>query len=499
MKFRFKNRRKLDLGYVGVFLKKLCLPFSRLIGCFALMPRYEKIIAGLLLLTALILGSYKANQYYHAQTILMPAEGGEYGEALIGEIKYLNPILATNSAEKSISNLIFRGLIKIGAGNEVLPDLADRWEISGNGQNYTFYLKPDQKFSDGVAITANDVAFTIASIQTPETKSPLQAGLANVLVSVVDESTLTFALPQAYGPFIYNLNFGVIPAHLSSDEFSKKLTGSGPYKFSKFSRQDNKITEVELVRNENAAPKTYLEKVIFHLYVGKEEALNNYKNDKKTIGIFGADSGIDALDYQSSKQLGLIFNLRQSVLADKETRRKIIAGEKFDEPLSISLTSLDAPMQKDKAEEIKTKLAEQNVQLDVKLLSAVALQDGIDARDYELLLYGFDFGSDRDPYAFWHSSQLNAKNYAGWSDKKSDILLEDARMLIETDKRNAKYVEFDQIVANEYLAIFYDPVSYDFAVKSDILKGAAKPEGTQACSRFDNIESWFVKEKRVRK
>lgn len=499
MKFHFKNRKKLDLGYIGLALKTVSLPFVRLASCFILMPRWEKILAGLFLLTALILGSYKFNQYYHSKTKLVPAEGGEYKEVLVGDIKYLNPILVTNDAEKSISSLLFRGLVKIGAGNGVLPDLADRWEISENGQNYTLYLKPGQKFSDGTAITANDVAYTVSSIQAPETKSPLQSSLANVGVSVVDDLTITFTLPQAYGPFIYNLNFGIIPAHLSSDEFAKSLVGSGLYKFSRFTQKDNKINEVDLEQNENAVEKPYIKKVVFHLYAQKEDALNDYRNNKKINGIFGADTGDGALNYQSSKRLGLIFDLRKPALADKEARRKIIAGEKFNTPLLISLTLLDTPLQNAKAEELKTKLAGQNVQLEIKVLSAVALQDALDARDYELLLYGLDFGYDRDPYAFWHSSQLQAKNYAGWSDKASDILLEDARMLIDPVARNAKYDQFFQTVANEDLAVFYDPISYNFSLKSDSVRGVAKPEGTQADSRFDNVDQWFIKEKRVRK
>jgi len=499
MKFHFKNRSKLNLGYISSFLKTVGSPLARVVACFWLMPRWERIMAGFLLLAALILGSYKINQYYDSKTRLVPADGGEYREALVGEIKYLNPILVNNDAEKSISGLLFRGLIKIGVENEILPDLADHWDISSNGQNYTFYIKPGQKFSDGTVITANDVAYTISSIQAPETQSPLEPGLANVGVSVADDLTITLALPSAYGPFINNLNFGIIPAHLSSDEFAKNLIGSGPYKFSKFTRNDNKIDEVELLKNENAAEKPYIQKVVFRLFDQKEDALKDYSGDKKINGIFGADTGDSALNYLSSKRLSLIFNLRKPALADKEVRRKIIAGEKFDTPLPISLTLLDTPLQKTKADELKTKLAEQNVQLELKTLSAVALQDALDAKDYELLLYGFDFGFDRDPYAFWHSSQIDAKNYAGWADKKSDILLEDARMLIEPDKRNAKYDQFFQTVASEYLAVFYDPVSYNFSVKSDSVKGVTKPEGTQAFSRFAKIAEWFVKEKRIRK
>ena len=62
-------------------------------------------------------------------------------------------------------------------------------------------------------------------------------------------------------------------------------------------------------------------------------------------------------------------------------------------------------------------------------------------KKYELLLYGFNFGHDIDPYPFWHSSQLEQSNFSGLSDKKIDVAIEGARQIADSAVRKTKYDE----------------------------------------------------------
>ena len=125
------------------------------------------------------------------------------------------------------------------------------------------------------------------------------------------------------------------------------------------------------------------------------------------------------------------------------------------------------------------------------------MQEALSKKDYELLLFGFDFGYDPDPYVFWHSSQMENMNFAGFSDKNSDILLEDARMLTDYTARNAKYNQFFDTIKNEALGVFYDPITFSYAVKPEVKN--AKVNSSEVDYRYDGIEKWYLKTKRISK
>jgi len=502
MKFKFRNTTpKYRVTLEG--LKKpfllIALFFKNIKKSYLLMPKFERVIAIILTIAAFLLLGFKFYQTYMAETKVVAAEDGTYVEDVVGEVKYLSPVFAQTDAEKSASKLIFTGLVKIVDKSTVAPDLAESWTVSEDGKKYTFKLRADAVFSDGTPLTADDIAYTISLIKSPESKSPLLMSWSNVGVTVLDEKTVELDLPNAYGPFIYNCNFGVVPAHLSADEFSKKLIGTGPFQFTKSTHNDGKIKEIELAPNTNYyGEKSHFSVVKIKFFLQKDDAVKDYEADKDVNAITGADSGIGkSFSYESSKKLGLVLNLRNDKLKDKEVRTKIIQGKIFEAPLALTLTTLDSAVQKQKAEELKTRFAVQNIQVSISYLNASKLQDALVARSYELLLYGFDFGLDRDPYTFWHSSQIDALNFAGWSDKASDILLEDARMITDETKRNEKYDQFYQTITAQGLGEFYEPIQYSFYVK-DSVKNVVAILGTQVYSRYQNIAGWYTKEKRVR-
>ena len=475
--------------------------FGNLKKSYILMTKLEKVGASVFLVLALILTSVKSYRNYITETVSAPTKGGDYTEAMVGEAKFLNPVVAQSDAEKSVTHLMFQGLVKVTGPNTVLPDAAESYEISSDGTRYTFHLKSGNQFSDGQPLTANDVAQTVAIIQNPSLKSPLYKTWSGVTTEVIDGNTIDFVLPKAYGPFIYDCDFGIMPSHLSPDDFSKSLVGSGPFQFVKsITAEGGKISEVDLARNDAySGDRPYLDTATVLFFSNIHDAVNQFTTDTKTNAVFGAESPSGAkLDYNSSRELALIFNLRKDAFKDVAVRQKILAGEKFDQPLSLTLAALDAPRQHTRATALAKKFAAENIKVKINYYDSVDFQDHIVKKDYDLVLYGFDFGDDRDPYTYWHSSQINELNLSGWSDKSSDILMEDARMLSDTAARNEKYDKVFAKIRSDAIAEFYDPIRYEFYVKSQV-KGIRSITGTQVYSRYDTIGKWYVDEKRVRK
>ena len=69
----------------------------------------------------------------------------------------LDPHLTTDSDSSNIVVEIFGGLVTIDPELNIVPDLAESWDISPDGRVYTFHLRRDAKFHDGKPVTAEDV------------------------------------------------------------------------------------------------------------------------------------------------------------------------------------------------------------------------------------------------------------------------------------------------------------------------------------------------------
>lgn len=168
----------------------------------------------------------------------VPAPGGEIHEGIIGYPHFINPLLAITDSGKDLTYLTYAGLTKIDENGIIVPDLAEKFTISDNGKVYTFTLRNNAVFHDRTAITAEDVAFTIAKAKDVAIKSPIAGNWQGVEVNVVDPHTITFTLKTAYAPFLQNTVLGIMPKHIWNNADINEFTfsshnfdpiGSGPY------------------------------------------------------------------------------------------------------------------------------------------------------------------------------------------------------------------------------------------------------------------------------
>ncbi len=181
-----------------------------------------------------------------------PASGGHYVEGVTRAPDHINPLFAgANQTDRDLASLIFSGLIRLSPDGTPQPDLAERWEITGNGQSYVFHLRRGVAWQDGGPFTADDVVFTFRAIADPAFKGdPALAQLMQgVVVTARDPLTVDFKLEQAYAPFLSYLTVGILPRHLLHElnanqlynaEFNAHPIGTGPYAFK--SRSDTSVT-----------------------------------------------------------------------------------------------------------------------------------------------------------------------------------------------------------------------------------------------------------------
>ena len=122
------------------------------------------------------------------------------------------------------------------------------------------------------------------------------------------------------------------------------------------------------------------------------------------------------------------------------------------------------------------------------------MQDTLQARNYDVLLYELAIGADPDVYAYWHSSQMGQAgyNFANYTNKTADANLASARSRLEPDLRNVKYKQFAKQWLEDVPAIgLYQPV-VEYVSNDNV---SAVPEGAQlvtAADRYANVQYWTV-------
>jgi peptide/nickel transport system substrate-binding protein len=191
-----------------------------------------------------------------ADPVVTFVEGEAYGEAIVGEPEWVNPLLAVSQADKDLVALVFSGLTRLDEFGQPIPDLAESWEISADGLTYTVALRDDVTWHDGEPFSAEDVAFTMSLLR--ETGFPGPADLATFWRTVEtyadDEHTVRFVLTQPLAAFPDYLRIGILPAHilagirpeaLADDPFNLEPVGTGRLRWVSLEEQ-GRVTRVTL-------------------------------------------------------------------------------------------------------------------------------------------------------------------------------------------------------------------------------------------------------------
>ena len=116
------------------------------------------------------------------QSLNTPTYGGSVVVGISQDLDSLDPHKAVAAGTKEVLFNIFEGLVKPDKDGNLVPAVAESYDISDDGKVYTFKLREDVKFHNGNLVTADDVVYSIQR----------SAGLLNETdKSVIVESALS--------------------------------------------------------------------------------------------------------------------------------------------------------------------------------------------------------------------------------------------------------------------------------------------------------------------
>ncbi len=244
---------------------------------------------------------------------------------------------------------IFSGLVGFNKDLKIVPDLAEKWDVSNDGKTYTFTLRQDAKFHDGRPVTAQDVKYSLERAADPRTRSTVSplylgdivgfmdkyTGKANEVsgVKVLDNYTVqididkpisyflaALAHPTSYIVDKFNVESGEQPWYL-------KPNGTGPFKLIQWDQGQQIVLEKNADYYGDIKPS--VDRIEFLL--GGGSAMTRYENgdlDATRVSIADIERVSDpasplnkelSIDPQLSTSF-IVFNTRKAPFDDPKVR-----------------------------------------------------------------------------------------------------------------------------------------------------------------------------------
>ncbi|MBC5825414.1 MAG: hypothetical protein GIX02_11425, partial [Candidatus Eremiobacteraeota bacterium] len=239
---------------------------------------------------------------------------------------------------------LYDGLVNQDPNFNVVPWLAQSWTISKDGKIYTFHLRRNALWSDGVPITSADVKFEYDLTTNPASNAPYRSDYDVVKsVATPDKYTVVYTLKEADAPFLSSVAaslphvplpvhvYGKVPpSQLAHADFSKNLVTSGPYTLSEWKHDDH----LQLTSNKRWwKGRPYIDQIYIKEYTGNEPVQFALQNGDVDTAYFLTTAMWESLKGDSRFMLihnpadqfnWWVVNMKNPILADINVRRAVM-------------------------------------------------------------------------------------------------------------------------------------------------------------------------------
>lgn len=349
------------------------------------LDRREKIFflfSSLLVLSAIVLFTVGGVGQF---TEIRPQTGGMLKEGLVGQPRFVNPVLATSDVDRDLTQLTFSGLMRYDNKGNVIPDLAQEVKVGKDGEYYDVTLKEDVFWSDGEKITSSDIVFTIETIQNPSYKSPERVSWLGVKIESLNDRKVRFRLEKPYYPFPEKLTIKIIPEHIfgemSAQEFPfsphnlEKVVSSGPFLIDEIKRnEEGRILNISLKKNEkHHKGRPYLEEIYISFFENNETLYRSFSRNKLDTVLVSDSNKTQDLNKrsvtlhssESPRYFAVFFNQQRELFQEKEIREALSLAinkedvinkgvsrnaQRVDSPILSEVFDLPAPKEREEKE-----------------------------------------------------------------------------------------------------------------------------------------------------
>lgn len=425
----------------------------------------------------------------------------------------LDPHLSSAAVDRQVYQSLYDKLVDLDENLNIVPALAEDWDISDDGTVYTLYLRQGVTFHDGTPFNAEAVKFNFERMLDESLGSPRRSEIGLVTdVTVVDEYKVQITLANAFSPFLSILadraGMMVSPTAVQEkgENFSQDPVGTGPFKFASMIQGD----EIVLERNPDYwAAGPLAERVIYkalpdeNVKVAQVQAGELHIIDQPVpapqLPALSSDPNLrvslnPGLEWQSmwmnvtQPPLDNVY-VRRAIAAaiDRETLVRVVFGDAavpgatpfppgypvHDETLGIPARDLDLarqyleqsgldsvsftlkiqpnPTYQRSAEVIQDMLGDVGIEVQIEQVEFGTLleQTTPGNLNYQAALLGWSGRPDPDQNIFIFLHSTGNQNRSGYSNPEVDRLLEEARRVHDMAERKELYKQVMDVVLDE--------------------------------------------------
>lgn len=427
------------------------------------------------------------------------------------DARTLDPQKAIDTPSVRVYQQLYNLLVKKDENMEIVPDLAEKWEIV-DLKTTIFYLRKGIKFHNGEVLTAEDVKFTLDRMKEQPTVSFLIDEIEKV--EVINENTVKIITKRGFGPLLKHLSHpGAAILNEKAvleygDSYGQHPVGTGPYKFVEWqsgdrvtlkafenyyegkSKIENVIIkaipegtnrtialetgEADIVYDiepididkvkENEKFNFLMEASLGNSYLGintTKTPFNDVKvrqamayaiNVKDIIEVAYKNTAVPANSAIGSKIPGYNKDAKQYEF-DREKAKALLAEAGYPDGFKTSIWINDNIIRKDIATILQDQFKAVGIEASIETLEWGAYIDRTARGEHDMFILGWvtvTGDGDYGLYPLFHTSAHGRPgNRAFYSNQKVDELLDIARTSINQDERAEAYKEVQKIVQED--------------------------------------------------
>ncbi len=287
--------------------------------------------------------------------------GGDLHIALNSQPGKLDPHVSTTTDTRDVARPIFETLVTLNSKFEVEPMLAEKYEVSDDGLEFTFYLRKGVKFHNGKEMKAEDVVASL--MRWVEKSGRAKNTIGDGKFEEIDEYTVKLVLPQTSVGALHILGapmqFGAImPKEViesASPEEVNEYIGTGPFKFVEW-KQDQyiKYEKYDEYQSPEGTPdglagkrEALVDNLYFDFITDSSTRVSGITTGQYDIGIMMPLDSFDQLENTATVKnvtalasgVGIIFNEKEGLLSNQKMRLALNMGLNYEELLIGGYTS----------------------------------------------------------------------------------------------------------------------------------------------------------------
>jgi peptide/nickel transport system substrate-binding protein len=147
------------------------------------------------------------------------------------------PAHPEHGSSKVLQNIL-NALVTVDKDLNLIPQLAESYEVAADGLSYTFRLRPGVKFHNGAALTSADVKYSFERVKDPATGAvSFEVFNSVAAIETPDDLTVVIRMSKINAPFLSRLaenGAGCIMPKDSGPTQGTNPTGAGPFRFVKY-------------------------------------------------------------------------------------------------------------------------------------------------------------------------------------------------------------------------------------------------------------------------